>query len=221
MDETLPSNETRTEFYVRETIAWIRDHREQFWTAIGIVIFAVAGVLFFIQKQKTQSDAAWMSLAQSQGLLMQGKPDDALKAVDEWLATNNGSDAASYGKFIRAEALQKSGKTVDSIAVYTDLASSASPKDMRPLALSGLASSAESAGDFALARSTSQEFLSKYPDHFLAGSMYLVQARSNESLGDKAAAASLYERFNILYPQSPYTEAVKLKQQALGGAPQP
>ena len=45
--------------------------------------------------------------------------------------------------------------------------------------------------------------------------MYMTQARLAEMAGNKAAAAAIYDRFVLLFPQSPWTALARARTQAL------
>ena len=92
---------------------------------------------------------------------------------------------------------------------------------MRPLALSAQIASEEMAGHYAQAQALAKTFLDLYPDHFLAAPTYMTQARLEELSGNRAAAVAIYERFVLLFPQSPWTALARSRMQTLGAGSSP
>jgi outer membrane protein assembly factor BamD (BamD/ComL family) len=89
---------------------------------------------------------------------------------------------------------------------------------MRPLALSAQQSAEEMAGHLPQARQLAKNFTELYPDHFMAAGTYFAQARLAEAMNDTAAASAAYDRFLVLFPQSPWAPAAKSRQQALASS---
>jgi hypothetical protein len=89
------------------------------------------------------------------------------------------------------------------------------------LALAGQSAAEEMAGRLPQATTAAQHFLDRYPDHFLAASMYISQARLAELSGNPSNATAIYDRFVILYPQSPWTAFARARLQFLSPSSHP
>jgi outer membrane protein assembly factor BamD (BamD/ComL family) len=196
-------------------LTWIQHNRETFWGVVGGVILVGALIGFVIHQRQVANTDAWMQLGMVQSQAMQGKFADEKKSLDDWQTHFSGSSAAAYAKFLKADLLSKTSDYASAAAVYGELAQTASPVVLRPLALAGQVEATEMAGQAQQALSLAQHFTDQYPDHFLAGSMFFTQARLSEQLGNNAAASALYDRINLLYPQSPYVPLAKTRLQAL------
>jgi outer membrane protein assembly factor BamD (BamD/ComL family) len=200
---------TKFERYIEQAIVWIRGHQERFWTIVGVAVLTVLFGFFAIQQHQRQLDDAWAQLGNVQGALMQNRPDVATTNLKDWEKKYGSSGAATYAKFLKADLLSKTSDYASAAQVYAELARTAHPSVMQPLALSAEISEEESAGKIPQARATAQKFIELYPDHFFAASAYMSQARLAEMSGDKVEASRLYERFVVLYPQSPWTASVR------------
>jgi outer membrane protein assembly factor BamD (BamD/ComL family) len=209
------------EKHLAEAAAWIHDHQEKFWAITGGSLLFILLIVLMVHHRETENNEAWFQLGAIQGQLMQGKMDDVRKGLDGWNERFHGTDAATYAKFMKADLLYRTSDYVQASQIYADLAQTGRPNLIRPLALSAEASSEEMAGHIPQALTLGQAFLDRYPDHFLSGQRYIAQARLMEISGDAAGAAAIYDRFILLFPQSPWTALARARSQALGGHAQP
>ncbi|OGR91823.1 MAG: hypothetical protein A2992_09010 [Elusimicrobia bacterium RIFCSPLOWO2_01_FULL_59_12] len=195
---------------------WIRAHREQSWAIAGTVVGAVVILSFVIQRRQTENNEAWTQLGVSQGYLLQGQTGEAGKALDLWFSRFQGTSAESYARFLRADLLYGTTDYAGAARLYGELAQTGQPPDVRPLALAAQCAAEETSGRLAEAQALAQRFLDSYPDHFLAASIYISQARLAELTGDPSNATAIYDRFVVLYPQSPWTDLARARLLALG-----
>ena len=209
----------RWEEVLRGYIEWIRGHQEQFWAMAGTLAAAVLLVFFMVSRRQEENEQAWIQLGPVQNDLQQGHYGEAAKALDAWTGRYQSADALFYAKFLRADLSYRTSDYAEAARVYGDLAQNGRPPEMRPLALSAETAAEEMAGRIPQAQASAQRFLDLYPDHFLAASMALSQARLAELTGPPGKASALYDRFVILYPQSPWTALARARVQALAGTP--
>jgi len=213
---------TLFEKYLQQAVTWIVTHQERFWAVTGLTAFAIAFGFFIVHHHQLENEAAWNQLGTIQGELMQNRADAAGKDMQQWEQRFQTSGAVSYAKFLKADLLYRTSDYTQAATVYGDLAQTARPVDIQPLALAAQSSAEEMAGHYPQALALAQTFTDKYPDHFLTAPMYMSQARLLELLGHAAEAAAIYDRFVILYPQSPWTPLARAREQALTGkAPSP
>ena len=203
------------EKYLERAARWIREHQERFWAITGTSLLAILFLALLIQHQQTESDEAWSQLGATMGQLNQGKWDDARKGLAAWDMRFRGTDAATYAKFMKADLCYRTSDYVQAAQIYGDIALSGRPESTRPLALYAEISSEEMANHWPQAQNVAQIFLDRYPDHFMAAPVYMAQARLAELGGNPAAAAAIYDRVVLLYPQSPWTALAKARSQTL------
>jgi len=206
------------EKFIQNTAAWIRENQERFWGILGGAILTLLFIGLVIHHHQTENEDAWSQLGTIQGQLMQGKLEDARKALDSWQTKFQGSNAATYAQFMKADLLYRSAHYAEAAQTYAAIVQSGKPNAVKPLALSAEADSEEMAGNLPRAQTLSQQFLDQFPDHFLTASRYMGQARLAELIGDRSAATAVYERFVLLFPQSPWTALAKTRLQMLGGS---
>lgn len=203
------------EKYLQEAVEWIRGHKEQSLSVTGGLFLLTLLIAMVIHHRETDANEAWFELGGIQGQLMQGKLDAANKALETWESHFNGTEAATYAKFMKADLLYRTSDYVQAAQAYGELAQTGRPDLVRPLALSAEASSEEMAGHVPQALALAQTFLDRYPDHYLAGPQYMSQARLLELSGNPAGAAAVYDRFVLLFPQSPWTAFARVRSQNL------
>jgi outer membrane protein assembly factor BamD (BamD/ComL family) len=206
---------TDFEKYLEQAVLWVRTHQERFWAITGTAFLAVLFIALLVHHQQIESDEAWTQLGALQGQLSQGRFDDARKGLEAWETRFRGTGASTYEKFVRADLMYRTSDYVQASQIYGDLSQTGRPESTRPLALSAQITSEEMAGQVQQAQSLTQTFLDRYPDHFLAAPTYMTQARLAELAGNPAAAAAVYDRVVLLYPQSPWTALAKARSQTL------
>jgi len=209
------------EKYLAEAAAWIHGHQEKFWAITGGSLLCILLIVLVVHHRETESNEAWFQLGGIQGQLMQGKLEETRKSLETWNERFRTTDAATYGEFMKADLLYRTSDYVQAAQIYADLVQNGHPDLVKPLALSAEASSEEMAGHIPQALALAQTFLDRYPDHFLSGPRYMSQARLLELSGDTAGAAAVYERFVLLFPQSPWTELARARSRALSAHSQP
>ncbi len=203
------------EKYLNQAVKWIHEHQERFWAISGGILLSLLFIGLIIHHRQTESDEAWSQLGAIQGQLMQEKFEDARKGLENWQARFQSSDASTYAKFMKADLLYRTSDYVQASQVYGDIVQTGTPNAIKPLALSAQAACEEMAGHIAQAQTLIQTFLDRYPDHFLSGPRYISQGRLAELSGNPAAAVAIYERFILLFPQSPWTTLARTRMQAL------
>jgi tetratricopeptide (TPR) repeat protein len=217
-----PVTETRTasraEQTIKKWVVWCRTHQEQFWAIAGSAVAAALLIFFMVHRRQTQNEQAWIQLGSAQAMLLQGQMDKAAEALNQWETRFKGSSATSYEQFLRADLYYRTKDYAKSAEMYGTIAQIGNPTEVRPLALSAQSSALEMAGSLPEAQAATQQFLDRYPDHYLTASMYLSQARLAEMTNNAAVAAAIYDRFLTLYPQTPWTAFVRSRVEKLSGS---
>jgi outer membrane protein assembly factor BamD (BamD/ComL family) len=203
------------EKYLEVGVKWVREHQERFWAITGTVLLSLLFIALLVHHQQTESDEAWFQLGGIQSQLAQGKFDETRKGLDSWEPRFQGSDAATYAKFLKGDLLYRTSDYAQAAQVYGGIAQTGRPEPTRPLALSAQISAEEMAGHIAQAQALAHTFLDRYPDHYLAASVYMTQARLAELSGNAPAAVAIYDRFILLFPQSPWTALARSRSQSL------
>src|ERR1017187_2556121 len=147
---------------IAEALEWIRGHQEQFWAITGGTLLSLLLLGLVLHHRDTEANEAWTQLGTIQGQLMQGRFDDARKGMDAWTGRFQGTGAATYAKFMKADLLYRTSDYVQAAALYGDLAQTGRPDLLKPLALSAEVSAEEMSGHVLQAQALAQSFLDKY-----------------------------------------------------------
>lgn len=207
--------------WVERGIQWVRSHQEHVLASLGTLAIVGTLGLFRVYHNHSQNEQAWTQLDAVQAQLLQGQTQAALKALDQWTTQFQNAEPFFYSQFLRADLLSKTTDYAGAARIYAELAQNGRPLNIRPLALAAQIAFEEMAGHIPQAEALADKFLDKdhYPDHFLAASVYLDQARLAEMAGTPEKAASIYDRFILLFPQSPWTAFAKTRLQLLSQNP--
>jgi hypothetical protein len=203
------------EKHLEMAVTWVRQHQERFWAITGTAFLSILFIALLVHHREAESDEAWSQLGALQGQLGQGKYEDTRKGLEAWDTRFRGTDASTYAQFLKADLLYRTSDYAQAAQIYGDIGRTGRPEPTRALALSAQISSEEMAGHVPQAQNLAQAFLDQYPDHFLAAPTYITQARLAELAGNPAAAAAIYDRVLLLYPQSPWTAFAKARSQTL------
>jgi tetratricopeptide (TPR) repeat protein len=196
-------------------VSWIRQNQERFWAIAGTAFLTLLFIALLIRHKQKQADDAWFELGNVQSQLSQNKFEDTRKSLESWDTRFGNSNAVTYAKFLKADLAYRTSDYKQASALYGEIAQNGNPDVMRPLALAAQIASEEYLGRFTEAAALCQSLLDTYPDHFLAANTYLTQARLAELANNPAQAATIYERYTLLYPQSPWTAFAKARSQTL------
>src|SRR5258708_25469553 len=114
-------------------VRWIRVHHERFWAITGTVLLSLLFCALLIHHQQTESDDAWSQLGGIQSKLTQGRLEEAHKGLDSWEPRFQGSDAATYAKFLKGDLLYRTSDYVQASHVYGDIVQTGRPELTKPL----------------------------------------------------------------------------------------
>jgi outer membrane protein assembly factor BamD (BamD/ComL family) len=203
------------EKHIEEGVRWIREHQERFWAITGTSLLMILFFALLIHHRQTENEEAWFQLGGIQSQLAQGKLDETRKGLESWEPRFQGSSAETYAKFMKADLMYRTTDYVQASQLYGEIVQTGRPDPAKPLALYAQISSEEMAGHIAQAQSLAQTFLDRYPDHYLAAPTYMTQARLAEISGNAPAAVAIYDRFVLLFPQTPWTDLAKSRSQFL------
>ena len=112
----------------------------------GATFLFVLLIALVLHHRETDTNEAWFELGGIQSQEMQGKLEEARKSLDTWESHFQGTEAATYAKFMKADLLYRTSDYAQAAQVYADLAQTGQPDLVKPLALSAEASSEEMAG---------------------------------------------------------------------------
>jgi outer membrane protein assembly factor BamD (BamD/ComL family) len=150
-------------------------------------------------------------------MIAQQQAAQGVQQLDEIINRFSRTTAAAEARLVKSEYLLSQKNYAEAESLLLPVIARGKPATLRPLALVALAAVQEEAGNFPAAVATCQQFLQKYPGHFLTPKMYESIARINLVSGSLADAQAAAEKLTTLYPATPWAERA---QQLLRLAPQ-
>ncbi|MDA8243301.1 MAG: tetratricopeptide repeat protein [Elusimicrobia bacterium] len=191
-------------------LEWIKKNRETFIGSVVILLAAGVFAVYFFMHYRDTRDSAWKALFIAQQTGFGGNAAEAQKQLESVEASFAGTAAAAYAVMTRGDILFAQGKYKDAEAEYSKIASD---KTLAPFAIYSLGKSKEADGDLPGAQAQYSDFLSKFPESFLAPEVHSSLARTQEMAGAKDLARGSYEKISLLYPDTPWAMEAKARLQ--------
>jgi len=184
----------------------------------GLVLIIVLSVLTITRLQQTQK-RNWEKISIAQSYLHNKMYAEGFKLLDEIINSSKNSKYSAYAMYIKASFLTDELDNSD-YRVAKDLCLKIleinKPKSIIPHTLYLLGQCYQNLGDFTNAINTYNNFISKYSNHFLTPRVYESLAITYELADDKENVRNIYDKMNILYPGSYWSN---LAQQKLNPTP--
>jgi tetratricopeptide (TPR) repeat protein len=199
-----------------QVVNFVKQKRETVVAASVVLIAAIILGAWFYLHYRQINDTAWKQLFIAQQTGFSGAYAESEKKLDEVASGFTSSDAAPYAVMSKGDILFRQEKYKEALEEYKKLL--AGPAFMRPFAIYNAGKAREAMGASAEAAADYRDFLAKYADHMLAPEVHFSLAAVQERLGDKEGAKAAWEKIAILYPETSWSEAAKLK---TGQAPAP
>ncbi|HAH30817.1 MAG TPA: hypothetical protein DCL44_00725 [Elusimicrobia bacterium] len=206
----IDSGKTEAPKRLDKILAWIKRNRETF---IGTAVIALAAVIFavyFFSHYSKLRDTAWKNLFIAQQVGLSGNPAEAQTQLKSIVATYPGASTYGYAILTNGDIFFTQGKFKEAEAEYSKLLTGGA-KDLRPFALYSLAKTQEAAGELPAAQAQYKDFLSAYPEHFLAPEVHLSLANCYEASGNAPEAKNTLEKIVLLYPETSWAAQSKAR----------
>ncbi len=178
---------------------------------VGIIIFVSLATIIKIKQTKARAQE---KIATVESLIYQNRKEDALKILDEIISGYKKPKYKGYAMYLKANFLYEEGNFQQAKEVCLNFLNLKKPKAFILPIMYILAQCYLSLNDFDEAIKIYNEIIQKYPEHYLTARVYESLAICYEFKGDIQNAKQIYERMNILYPGSYWSE---ISQQKLKG----
>jgi tetratricopeptide (TPR) repeat protein len=179
----------------------------------AIVLIIVFTIITITRLQQTQK-RNWEKISLAQSYIYNKMYVEGFKLLDEIINTSKNSKYSAYAMYIKASFLTDELDNSD-YATAKDLCLKIlelkKPKTLLPHTLYLLGQCYQNLGDFTNAVKTYNEFISKYPNHFLTPRVYESLAITYDLAGDKENVKNIYDKINILYPGSYWSSIAQKK----------
>lgn len=189
--------------FVEKSVRWVIAHREVTLSLLGTVAIICGVIIYFISHLKKVDARAWQRLSLAQAYHQRRLENEALNLYNEVLDRYQRSSAFSHALFYKAELFYQQKKYHEAAEIYQNfIQQNKGKKYLFPLVYAGLGASIEGENNYFQAISVYQEFINKFPEHFLTPAIYLSLANCYQGNGQKNEATNIYEKIITSYPGS-------------------
>jgi TolA-binding protein len=181
---------------------------------IGIgtgVIISVLLVVIMIYRIKQTKEYVSQRLLVAESYIYQKNFNEVYKILDEIINHYKNSKHAGYAMFLKANVLYDNKDFVQAKQVCIDFLKIKKPKSVVVPMMYILGQSYLALNDFDNAINVFNEITQKYVEHYYTPRVYESLTFCYELKGDTQSARSIYEKMNILYPNSYWSNIAQQK----------
>lgn len=200
--------------FLEKALDWIKNHRETFIGSVVILLGVIAFSAYFFVHYRGLRDTAWKNLFIAQQIGFQGNVPQAQEQLAAIERSYGRTSAAPYATMTKGDIFFAQGNFKEAGDEYAKVLGD---QEVGPFALYNLGKAKEAASDLPGAMAQYSEFLSKYPEHFMAPEAHASLARAQELSGSGDLARTSYEKIVLLYPDTGW--AMQAKARLGQGAP--
>lgn len=183
---------------------WILAHRAQLGLVFGLFVVGggLTGAIVLNRRKLMEGGILQLSAARYQA--SKGQMKEALKSIDDVLSIQRTSPVAMQGYVLKGELLMQDRKFDEALKNYEDGARQASLPAFQALMVIGQAAASVELKKFPEAVRLYDQFIQKYPDHYLVPRSYMELGRLHSVQSQWKEAETVLERLLTLYPKSPW-----------------
>ena len=192
-------------------INWIKENRKSFFSILITVLVIVALVIFVYARIQVINSAASDKLDMATKIISQGDMKKGLEAIDDVINTYKNSPSAYRAMIMKASYFINEKRYEEAEQILKFYIANAKPKIVRPLGYPLLVTVYDDSNNIEQAISTSQEFLAKYSDSYLAPYVMENMARLYELSSKQEEANKVYKDIVDKFPQTVYANRASKK----------
>ncbi|MDI6640787.1 MAG: tetratricopeptide repeat protein, partial [Elusimicrobiota bacterium] len=180
-------------------------------------VFGSLGIYFYIRYTGVKK-SAWDKISIAQGYAHQGMTNQSIQLLDDIISKFGNSDIGQQARLTKADICFKTKNYNLAAQIYQqviDGKKGGRTKNIIPFAYAQLGATKENLGDYQGAISTYNEFIVKFPEHFLVPRIYDSLARVYLVTGSSEQAKQTYEKLVTLYPGTYWAQQVQRNFSAL------
>lgn len=176
-----------------EIIKWVKENRKPFFTTLLTVIIIVLIIAFICFRTQMVNSAASDKLNIATKVIGSGNIEQGLSIIDDLIKTYKDSPAAYRAMVMKASYLINQKKYDEAENILNFYVENAKPEIVKPIGYPLLVSIYDDNNNIEQAIEVSKEFLSKYPDNYLAPSVMENMARLYVLSGKQEEAIQVYK----------------------------
>ena len=192
-------------------INWIKENRKSFFSVLVTLLVIVALVIFVYARIQLINSAASDKLDMATKIISQGDMEKGLEAIDDVINTYKNSPSAYRAMIMKASYFINEKRYEEAEQILKFYIANAKPEIVKPLGYPLLVTVYDGSNNIEQAISTSQEFLAKYSDSYLAPYVMENMARLYELSSKQEEANKVYKDIVDKFPQTVYANRASEK----------
>ena len=192
-------------------INWIKENRKSFFSILITVLVIVALVIFVYARIRIINSVASDKLDMATKIISQGDMKKGLEAIDDVINTYKNSPSAYRAMIMKASYFINEKRYEEAEQILKFYIENAKPEIVKPLGYPLLVTVYDDSNNIEQAISTSQEFLAKYSDSYLAPYVMENMARLYELSSKQEEANKVYKDIVDKFPQTVYANRASKK----------
>lgn len=177
-------------------------------SSVGIVTLLI--IIFFVRMKQTK-EYVQNQIVISESYLYQKNFVEAYKILDNIITHYKKTKYAGYAMYLKAKSLYDNQDFESSIKLCTEILKFKKPKSVVVPTMYLLGQSYVAVNNYDDAIKVYNEIITNYPNHFYTARVYESLALCYELKGDTKSAKTIYEKMNLLYPGTYWSEIAQQK----------
>ena len=173
---------------------WIKNNRQQAVSILGILFGAIFFVIFFLTRYFLVRERVSDKLSLGQALIYHNQYDQGVKVLDEVISQSSNTPSALIARLTKADFLISQHRYSEAKDIISNVINSAKSDTLIPLAYPFMGNIQEDTQDYKGAITTYNDFLNKYPDHFLVPEILQSLGRVYQITGAYDQSKAAYQR---------------------------
>lgn len=194
-----------------KAIEWVKRNRKSFFTTVISVLVVILGVVFVYVRIQMINMAASDKLDMATKVVANGNIEQGISIMDDLINTYKNSPSAYRAMIMKASYLIHEKKYDEAENMLKNYIQNAKPEVAKPLGYPLLISVYDDTNKLDQAIVTSQEFLSKYSNNYLAPSIMENMARLYELSDKKEDAMQVYQSIVDKFAGTSYADRANEK----------
>ncbi|MDR2708870.1 MAG: tetratricopeptide repeat protein [Elusimicrobiota bacterium] len=183
-------------------LGFLKEPKKLIAVIVAAVVIIVLIIVFAVSGGGKANAEASDKLSQAYASFSVGNQDAGLALLNDLIENYSKTPAAYQARLFLGDYYTSVQNYPEALRFLLQTSNDAKPEDLRPLALARIVNIWDIRNEFVNAKDAAQEFVNKYPDHFLTKSIYLSLARYYALIGDVDNVRRVCNEILVKFPGS-------------------
>ncbi|MDR1721210.1 MAG: tetratricopeptide repeat protein [Endomicrobium sp.] len=194
---------------ISEIILKLFENKIKLFTVMVLSAVIIFTALFIFWRSNTADRASSEKFWEACVFFDSGDSIRAITSVDEVISRFSKTPASYQARLLKADILISRLKYDEAIKILKEILDTGKPNAIKPLASSEIIYVYDSKRDYPAAILASNEFIKKYPNHFLVKDIYLNLAEYYFLSGLKEDAVRVFNEVLVKFPATPEAQKAR------------